>query len=128
MGYMEYYGKDAITTITFNFTNKYTNESIQFEYEVPFEVVVEAVKLYFDYEYDVVLKGTDTDIWNMLVDFNDKYDIDIVEDIKDNQKVKEFLENTLKEDAQEKFDELCEEEYQDEHMDDDFEEDEEEDE
>lgn len=115
MEYMEYITTNENTLIVgFKFKNKITGADTMFNYEVPFEVFIEAVKDYFDKHFDVVLDGKDKDIWNMLVDLGERVNADIIQEfIEDDEIIKE-LQDRLEEEAHEKFDEMCEEEVKDE--------------
>lgn len=115
MEYMEYITTNENTLIvSFKFKNKITGADTIFNYEVPFEVFIEAVKDYFDKHFDVVLDGKDKDIWNMLVDLGERVNADIIQEfIEDDEIIKE-LQDKLEEEAHEKFDELCQEEAEDE--------------
>ena len=121
MEYMEYTTTNENTlTVSFKFKNKITGADTMFDYEVPFEVFIGAIKDYFDRHFDVVLKGKDKDIWNMLVDLGEKVDADVIQTFMDDEEIIEDLTDKLEEDAHEKFDEMCEEEA-DEEVDDDYE-------
>ena len=121
MEYMEYTTTNENTlTVSFKFKNKITGADTMFDYEVPFEVFVGAIKNYFDKHFDVILKGKDKDIWNMLVDLGEKVDADVIQTFMDDEEIIEDLTDKLEEDAQEKFDEMCEEEA-DEELDEDYE-------
>lgn len=122
MNYMNYTpsGINAIT-VEFEFKNKITQEDVRFEYEVPFEIFIEAVKEYFDFHYGVTLDARDNKIWNMLVDLGEMVNEDLVQEFIDNEDIQESLREKVKEEAEEKFDELCQEEADEE---DDFEEEE----
>ena len=111
MEYMEYTTTNENTLIvSFKFKNKITGADTMFNYEVPFEVFIEAVKDYFDKHFDVVLDGKDKDVWNMFVDLGEKVNADIIQEfIEDDEIIKE-LQDRLEEEAHEKFDELCQEE------------------
>ena len=115
MEYMEYTTtNENILIVGFKFKNKITGADTMFNYEVPFEIFIEAVKDYFDKHFDVVLKGKYKDIWNMLVDLGERVNADIIQEfIEDDEIIKE-LQDRLKEEAHEKFDEMCEEEVEDE--------------
>lgn len=122
MNYMNYTpsGINAIT-VEFEFKNKITEEDVRFEYEVPFETFIEAVKEYFDFHYEVTLDARDNKIWNMLVDLGEMVNEDLVQEFIDNEDIQESLREKVKEEAEEKFDEICQEEADEE---DDFEEEE----
>ncbi len=123
MEYMEYTTTNENTlTVSFKFKNKITGADTMFDYEVPFEVFVGAIKDYFDKHFDVVLKGKYKDIWNMLVDLGERVDVDIIQEFIDDDEIIKELQDRLEEEAHEKFDELCQEEAEDEE--DDFEEEE----
>lgn len=115
MEYMEYITTNENTlTVSFKFKNKITGADTMFNYEVPFEVFIEAVKDYFDKHFDVVLDGKDKNVWNMLVDLGERVNADIIQEfIEDDEIIKE-LQDKLEEEAHEKFDEMCEEEIEDE--------------
>ena len=122
MNYMNYTpsGINAIT-VEFEFKNKITKEDVRFDYEVPFETFIEAIKEYFDFHYEVTLDARDNKIWNMLVDLGEMVNEDLVQEFIDNEDIQESLREKVKEEAEEKFDELCQEEA-DENDDDDLEE------
>lgn len=123
MKYMNYTPSDVnAITAEFEFKNKITEEDVRFEYEVPFETFIEAVKEYFDVHYEVTLDGRDNKIWNMLVDLGEMVDEDIIQEFIDNEDIQESLREKVKEEAEAKFDELCQEEA-DEEVDDEDEED-----
>lgn len=114
MEYMEYIITNENTlTVSFKFKNKITGADTMFNYEVSFEVFIEAVKDYFDKHFDVVLDGKDKDVWNMLVDLGERVNADIIQEfIEDDEIIKE-LQDKLEEEAHKKFDEICEEEAED---------------
>lgn len=113
MDYMEYSTTNQLKPmVSYVFKNKFTGNETDFDYEVPDDIFMEEVRNYFDDKYSVKLDGKDNDIWNMLVDLNDTYDIDIIQDIADDKDVIEKLKKRLELDAHEKFEEMCEEEHE----------------
>lgn len=115
MEYMEYTTTDENTLIvSFKFKNKITGADTMFDYEVPYEMFIEAVKDYFDKHFDVTVDGRDKDIWNMLVDLGEKLDADVIQTFMDDKEIADDLKDKLEDDAHEKFDEMCEEEVEDE--------------
>lgn len=98
--------------VDYEFKNKYTGEKEDFSYEVPYKVLINAIRNYFDFTYDVVIKSKDNDLWNMLVDFDDKYDTNILDGICD--ELEDRLKEICEEDAKIIFDDLCEDNLEDE--------------
>lgn len=119
MNYM-YYTPSGINAITveFEFKNKLTQKDVLFDYEVPHEIFIGAVKEYFKNHFDVVLDGDYVDIWNMLADLGEMVDKDLIQEFIDNKDIQENLKEKVKEEAEEKFDELCQEEADDEAIED----------
>ena len=111
MEYMEYSttNKNPLL-VTYKWKNTITGEETYFDYEVPYEMFMEELRDYFDRKYDVKIDGKDNDIWNMLVDLGEQYDIDILQDLLDDADIQSNLTKALEKDAKEKFDELCHEE------------------
>lgn len=115
MEYMEHTTTDENTlTVSFKFKNKITGADTMFDYEVPYEMFIGAVKDYFDKHFDVTVDGRDKDIWNMLVDLGEKVDADVIQTFMDDEEITDDLKDKLEDDAHEKFDEMCEEEAEDE--------------
>lgn len=114
MEYMEYTTTDENTlTVSFKFKNKITGANTMFDYEVPYEMFIEAVKDYFDKHFDVTVDGRDKDVWNMFVDLGEKLDADVIQTFMDDKEIVNDLKDKLEDDAHEKFDEMCEEEADD---------------
>ena len=111
MEYMEYSTTNENTlSVRYKWKNTVTGKETIFDYEVPYEMFMDEVRNYFDHKYDVKIDGKDNDIWNMLVDLGEQYDIDILQDIMDDTDVQANLTKALEKDAKEMFDELCHEE------------------
>ena len=122
MEYMEYSTTNENTLmVRYKWKNPVTGKETIFDYEVPYEMFMDEVRNYFDRKYDVKVDGKDNDIWNMLVDLGEQYNIDILQDLMDDTDVQANLTKALEKDAKEMFDELCHEEA-DENDDDDLEE------
>lgn len=111
MGYMKYSttNKNPLL-VTYKWKNTVTDKETIFDYEVPYEMFMEELRDYFDRNYNVKIDGKDNDIWNMLVDLGEQYDIDILQDLLDDDDIQSNLTKALEKDAKEKFDELCHEE------------------
>lgn len=115
MEYMEYSTTNENTlSVSYKWKNTVTGKETIFDYEVPYEVFMDEVRNYFDRKYDVKVDGKDNDIWNMLVDLGEQYNIDILQDLMDDTDVQVNLTKALEKDAKEMFDELCHEEADDE--------------
>lgn len=115
MEYMEYSTTNENTlSVRYKWKNTVTGKETIFDYEVPYEMFMDEVRNYFDRKYDVKVDGKDNDIWNMLVDLGEQYNIDILQDLMDDTDVQANLTKALEKDAKEMFDELCHEEADDE--------------
>jgi hypothetical protein len=78
-------------------------EEKYFSYNVPFDVYMEGVKVYFDV-YDVSIEGTDGNVFNSLLG------LDALKELEEVEFFVDFLKEKCKEDAYEKFKEEFEEE------------------
>lgn len=84
---------------------KYKNEVKSYSYEVPFDVVCEGIRIYFD-SRDVNIDGTNNHIWNVIAE------LDVFSIIEDSPEFVMYCKDTCREDAYEEF--IEEEKYFDE--------------
>lgn len=95
-----------VYTVDYQFTYPGKQEKEWFSYKIPFEMIVEGIRRYFVKKYDVELDGTDTDIWNMIIDISPKYGdedeySELLDDIMDFNE--EYFKETLRDDAYEAY-------------------------
>ena len=104
--------------VDYTFKNPYTNKEEDYGYHVrKDDGYIEAIKDFFD-KRDVFIKGSDSDIWNAIVDLEELMDLDVEKDwtifnaiFEDEE---EFLKEYYKDEAYDEFLMEKEEEHEDE--------------
>lgn len=66
--------------IEVEFTHPETGETVSTFVYIPFEIFVETVRKYCEIKKDVVLDGTDVDIWNLFVEIDGAFDTFMYDD------------------------------------------------
>lgn len=75
---------------------EYKGNAESYDYEVPFGVVCEGIRKYFDM-YDVLIDGTDNHVWNVISS------LEAFSVIEDSPEFVEYCKETCREDAYEEF-------------------------